>query len=100
MPLPDKALNVPPETVISPIKKSVEDSLSVNVIVAVSPTSNEAELVVIAIVGVIVFTVIVTVLFASAPSILKVPIELLNLLLATLITPLVVLLTVGVNTEV
>ena len=55
----------------------------------------------IAIVGAgIVFTVIVTVLFASAPSVLKVPAASLNLLLATLITPLVVLLAVGVNTEV
>ena len=50
--------------------------------------------------GIIVSIVIVTLLFVSAPSILKLPVGSVNLLLATLITPLVVLLVVGVNVAV
>ena len=48
----------------------------------------------------VVLTTIVTVLFESDPSILKLPAASENLLLETLITPLVVLLVLGVNVAV
>ena len=77
--------------------KSVDDSLKVNEIVAVSPAFTDDLLLVIAIVGTTVSTVIVTVLFASVPSVLKFPAASLNVLLATDTTPLAVLLVVGVK---
>ena len=66
-------------------------SLSTNVSVAVWPAPTLVLLLVTAIVGGTVSTVIVTVLFASAPSTLKFPATSENLLFATLTTPLAVL---------
>ena len=69
-------------------------------IVAVSPAVREFLLVVIAMVGVTVSTVMVTVLSASAPSVLALPAASVKVLLATEMTPLVVLLAVGVKVAV
>jgi hypothetical protein len=85
---------------MSPTTKSVEDSERVSVIVAVSATSKVDLSETTTIVGRTVFTVKVTVLFASAPSALKLFAALLNFVSATLITPFVVLLAVGVNVAV
>ena len=95
-------LSVPPETSTSPAPKFVEGSLSVNARLAVWPVSSVAlSLETETVGGVIsqtrVSTVIVTVLLASAPSTLKLPAASENLLLATLTTPGVLLLAVGVN---
>ena len=73
--------------------------------VAVSPTVSELSLVTIPMVGAVVsegtvFTLIVTLLLLSNPSVLKLLAASLNLLLATLTTPLEVLLDVGVNVAV
>ena len=100
MPLPAKLLKVPPETVTSIVTKSVATSLSTKVRVAACPILRLVLSLVTAIVGGTVSTVIVTVLLASAPSAFKFPTASENLLLATLITPAVVLLVVGVNVAV
>jgi hypothetical protein len=75
-------------------------SLKVNVSVAACPVLRLVLLLVTAIVGGTVSTAIVTVLFASTPSAFKFPTASENLLLATLTTPAVVLLVVGVNVAV
>ena len=77
--------------------KSVDVSLKVKVISAVSVALRVALLDVRAIVGVIVSMVNDTLLFESAPSALALPVELENLVLATLTEPAVVLLVVGVK---
>ena len=66
----------------------------------VSPAFNAATGAVIAIVGLIVSIESVNVLFASLPSALVFPAASENLLLATLITPSVLLSSVGVNVAV
>jgi hypothetical protein len=80
--------------------KSVADSLSVNVTVAVSPAFRLPLSLVTAIVGRTVSTLIVTVLFVSDPSAFWFPAASVNLLLDTLTTPLAVLPAVGVNVAV
>ena len=85
---------------MSSLIKSVADSERVKVNVAVSPFANVETSDVIAIVGLCVSTLSVTVLFASLPSALALLKESLNLSDATLITPFVVLSSVGVNVAV
>ena len=96
MPLPEKLERVPPETVTSARAKFVEASESVNVISAVSLAVRLLSLVVMATVGGRVSTervsVLLTVLELLAASV--------NVLLATEMTPLVVLLGVGVKVAV
>ena len=100
MPAPEKLDKVPPDTETSAPVKSVEDSLSVNVTTVLSPRLSVVLLAATAIVGRTVSTAIVTVLFALAPSLLKLPASSENVLLATLTTPLAVLLAVGVKVAV
>ena len=95
-----KSDNAPPETLISPTTESVAASESVKVTVVVSPAFNDEALDVIAMVGLTVSTLRVKVLFASDPSAFSLPAESENLEEATLITPSVVLLSVGVNVAV
>ena len=78
----------------------VDDSERVKVTVVVSPFANAAAPDVIAIVGLTVSTERVKVLFASLPSALVLPAASENFVDATLITPLVVLSSVGVNVAV
>ena len=91
----------PPETETSDSTKSVAASERVKVRVDVSPALKEssASSSVMAMVGRTVSTVKVTELFASFSSWLKTPDD-ENLLLATEITPSVVLSAVGVNVAV
>ena len=77
--------------------KSVDVSLKVKVISAVSVALRVALLDVRAMVGVIVSMVNDTRLSESAPSALALPVALENLVFATLIEPEVVLLVVGVK---
>ena len=93
---------VPPLTVISLEVKFVEDSDSVKVRVANWPTAKEAISLAMAIVGAVVsvttvFTVMLTVLSASAPSAFALPEASVNAELATLMTAGVVLLAFGVK---
>ena len=101
VPLPLKLDSVPPETVTSPTAKLDEDSLKVNVMVAVCEADRLVALDETAMVGAVVsatvLTVMVTVLLVSDPSALTLPAAAENTLLATRTTPLVVLLAVGVN---
>ena len=92
----------PPDTETSDSMKLEEASERVKVSVEVSPALKEssASSSVMAIVGLTVSTVKVTELLASAPSLLVLPDELENLEEATEITPLVVLLAVGVKVAV
>ena len=92
--------NVPPETLISPTTKFDEASERVKVTVVVSPAFNDDALDVIAIVGLTVSTLRVKVLLLSDPSAFSLPAESENFDEATLITPSVVLLSVGVNVAV
>ena len=85
---------------MSSLIKSVADSERVKVNVAVSSFANVETSDVIAIVGLSVSTLSVTVLFASLPSALALLKASLNLSDATLITPFVVLSSVGVNVAV
>ena len=87
----------PPETVTSDSTKSVEASERVNISAAVSPAFKEETSELMAIVGLTVSTLRVTVLLASSPSLLLLAEELENFELATEITPSVVLSAVGVN---
>ena len=100
VPEPVKLLNVPPVTETSSATKSVLDSDSVNVIVAVSPDFSALLSAVIATVGTTVSTARVSVLLESAPSILALPVASVNLPLAMLTTPFVVLLAIGVKVAV
>ncbi len=101
VPLPLKLDSVPPETVTSPTAKLDEDSLKVNVMVAVCEAVRLVALDETAMVGAVVsatvLTVMVTVLLVSEPSALTLPAASENTPFAMLITPLVVLLAVGVN---
>lgn len=95
-------VSVPPLTVMSVLSKLLEASEGVNVIIAVSPVVKVLSLVVIEIDGGVVsatavLTVIVTVLSASAPSVFGLLLASVNDPLATEMTPLAVLLAVGVN---
>ena len=90
----------PPETLISSSTKSVEASERMKVTVVVSPAFNDAAADVIAIVGLTVSTDRVKVLLLSDPSAFTLPAESENLFEATLITPSVVLSSVGVNVAV
>ena len=92
----------PPEIVTSDSTKSVDASERVKVRVAVSPAPRELSTSssVMAMVGREVSTVKVTELFESEPSLLVLPAESENFELATEITPLVVLLSVGVKVAV
>ena len=85
---------------ISSIVKLEVGLLSVNAIVAVCPAFKFTELVPTIIDGTIVSTVIIIALFASDPSVLLFPKPSVNLLLDTLITPLVILFSAGVNVAV
>ncbi len=94
--------SVPPETVTSLEVKLDETSLSAKVMVAELPAVSPDALLETAMVGGVVsagtvLTVMVTVLFASEPSALTLPAASENTAFAMLITPLVVLLAVGVN---
>ena len=104
MPLPLKLESVPPETVTSPTTKLEDDSLNVNVMVAVCEADRLVALDETAMVGAVVsatvLTVMVTVLLVSDPSALTLPAASENTLLATRTTALVVLLAVGVNNAV
>ena len=101
MPLPLKLESVPPETVTSPTTKLEDDSLNVNVMVAVCEADRLVALDETAMVGAVVsatvLTVMVTVLLVSDPSALTLPAASEKTPFAILITPLVVLLAVGVN---
>ena len=103
--MPETAVQLerePPEMETSDSMKLEEASERVKVRVEVSPALKEssASSSVMAIVGLTVSTVKVTELLASAPSLLVLPDELENLEEATEITPLVVLLAVGVKVAV
>ena len=96
----EKLDNEPPETLISSSTKSVEASERVKVTVVVSPAFNDEAVDVIAIVGLRVSIDKVKVLLLSDPSSFALPAELENLFEAILITPSVVLCTIGVNVAV
>ena len=100
MPLPAKLLKVPPVAETSVEIKSVAVSLKVNARLAVSPAFRADCADVMAMVGNTVSTVNVLVLLASDPSLLLLPAASLKVPLATLTTPLVVLLAVGVKVAV
>ena len=104
VPLPLKLESVPPATVTSPTTKLEDDSLKVNVMMAVCEAVRLVALEVTAMVGAVVsatvLTVMVTVLLVSEPSALTLPAASEKTLLATRTTPLVVLLAVGVNNAV
>ena len=91
---------LPPVTLISSATKSVAASERVKVTVVVSPAFNDEALDVIAMVGLTVSTERVKVLLLSDPSAFSLPAESENFDEATLITPSVVLLSVGVNVAV
>ena len=97
MPLPLKLESVPPVTVTSEATKLVEASLRVKVREVVSPAIRLVLVELKAIVGTTVSTAKVIKLFVSAPSALALPAVSVKTPLATLITPLAVLLAVGVN---
>ena len=92
--------NAPPETLISSATKLVDASERVKVTVVVSPAFNDEALDVIAMVGLTVSTERVKVLSLLDPSAFLLPAESENFDEATLITPSVVLLSVGVNVAV
>ena len=94
MPAPAKPESVPPATVTSDCVKSLEGSLSVKVMVAVSPILRAALLLTIVTVGAMVSIVIVG---ESAPAMLPLPAASKNALLATEIEPVVVELAFGVK---
>ena len=102
VPLPLKLESVPPETVTSPTAKLDDDSLKVNVMVAVCEADrlvalDETEMVGAVVSAGTVLTVMVTLLLVSKPSALTLPAASVKTPFAILITPLVVLLAVGVN---
>ena len=93
-----KLLMEPPLTTVRSLaSKSDAASLRVNVSVAVSPAFKLLLLLLTNIVGTTVSTVIVTVLFESAPSAFWFPLASVNLPFATVTTAAVVLLAVGVK---
>ena len=97
LPDPEKLESSPPETVTSSETKSLDDSESVNVRVAVSPVFSDVTSELMAMIGLVVSTERVMVLLRSEPLLLVLPAALENLLDATEITPFVVLSAVGVN---
>ena len=100
MPEPEKLDSAPPDIAMSDSMKSLDDSESVNVSAAVSPAFKEETSELMAIVGLMVSIVSVTVLFESEPSLLELPAASENLVDATEITPFVVLSAVGVKVAV
>ena len=100
MPLPEKLVSVPPETVTSELANVVEASLSVKVMTPDCPAIRLLRSLLMAIVGNTVSTVRVTLLLLSAPSALELPAASVKVPEATEITPLAVLLAVGVNVAV
>ena len=80
--------------------KSVLDSLNVMLMVAVAPILSSVLLGISSASGSSVSTLNVFVLLPSEPSVFWLPAALVNLLLATLTTPLAVLLAVGVKVAV
>ena len=100
MPLPAKLDSTPPETVTSAAVKVVDASLRVNVTVVVSPAIKLVLLALTEIVGTTVSTAIETELFTSEPSALALPAISINTPLATLKTPLAMLLAVGIKVAV
>ena len=91
---------LPPVMETSASMKSEDDSERVNVREAVSPALKEETSELTAMVGLTLSTEKVTELLASVPSLLVLPAESENFELATEITPLVVLLSVGVKVAV
>ena len=91
---------VPPVALTSAAVKFVEASERVKEMVAVSAALRAETLLEMAIVGRMVSTVRVTELLASAPSLLVLPAASEKVAEATEITPLVVLLAVGVKVAV
>ena len=94
MPEPAKPESVPPATAISAAVKLVEDSLSVNVIVAVCPALSDDALDVIAIVG---LPVSIAMAGESEPATLGLLAASVNAPAATETVPAAVELVVGVN---
>ena len=94
MPAPAKLEIVPPTAATSATVKSVEDSLSVKVMVAVSPLLSAAALLTMETVGATVSTVRVG---ESWPAMLGLPAASVNVPAATEIEPGVVELAVGVK---
>ena len=90
---------VPPVADMSELVKSLEDSERMKLRVAVSPAFNEEESEEMMMVGLMVSTVRVTVLFESEPSLLVLPAESENLDDATEIKPSVLLLFEGVKVD-
>ena len=88
---------LPPETETSDSMKSEQDSESVKVRVAASPALREETSELTAMVGLMVSTERVTVLLLSDPLVLALLAASVKVLLATEITPSVVLLVEGVN---
>ena len=86
--------------VTSDSTKSVDASERVNVRTAVAPAFRDETPELIAMVGLVVSTVMVTELLASEPALLVLPAESENFELATETTPSVVLLSVGVKVAV
>lgn len=97
VPLPVKPERAPPVAVTSPAAKVVDASLSVNVMVAVSPLLSEALLLKIVTVGA---TVSIEMAGERLPAIFPLPAASLNALAATEIVPLAVDVGVGVNVAV
>ncbi len=102
MPLPVNPDRVPPLTAISVLVNVVDASDRVKVMAAVWPIPSVATLLVMVIVGAvvsgtIVLTLMLTVLSASAPSVLAFAAASVNTPLATLMTAGAVLLGAGVN---
>ena len=95
-----RSSSVPPVKLISLISKSVADSERIKVTFAVSPTFNDDDADVIAIVGLTVSTDKVNLLSVLDPSVFVLPAESENFDESTLITPSVVLSAVGVNVAV
>ena len=91
---------LPPVMETSACAKSEDDSERVNVREAVSPALKEETSELTAMVGLTLSMEKVTELLASVPSLLVLPAESENFELATEITPLVVLLSVGVKVAV
>ena len=97
MPEPEKLEREPPETEMSDLAKFEEVSERMKLRVAVWPAFSEATLEVRAMVGLTVSMGRVSLLLWSLPSALLLAAAFVNVPLATEITPLVVLLVLGVK---
>ena len=98
--MPLKLDKVPPDTITSEAAKFVDDSLKVNVNVAVSPVIKLLLLELKVILGTTVSIASVIMLFVSEPSALVLPDKSVKPSLGKLITPGVTLLAVGVKVTV